>query len=264
MLPLKVSLLQSPLHWQDPAANITHFDNLIRSGQPSDLWVLPEMFTSGFTMQPAKVAQEMDGEAVSWMVKTARELDTAIGGSLVITENGAFYNRFVFVKSSGEINTYDKRHLFTLAGEQNFYSAGEQRTEVMLKGWKISLQVCYDLRFPVFTRNSAANAYDLLIYVANWPEPRINAWSRLLVARAIENQCYVIGVNRTGNDDNGMPYNGQSAVIDPYGEYLVEPTDAEGVFSAHLDKDKLMDFREKFPVLKDADLFRLGFQQDPL
>lgn len=257
MLPLKVSFIQGSLEWHNSAINLTYFTQHIQNGPDSDLWVLPEMFTSGFTMQPEKVAEKMDGPAVSWMIKTARDRNTAIGGSLVISENGCYYNRFVLVKQSGEVFHYDKRHLFTLAGEQNFYSAGKKRTIVNINGWKICLQVCYDLRFPVFVRNSAENPYDLILYVANWPAPRVAAWDKLLLARAIENQCYVVGVNRIEKDANDMLYTGHSAAIDPFGEYLVQAREAEGVFSAHLDKDLLIQFREKFTVLKDADLFTI-------
>lgn len=257
-------MIQCPLTWHDPAANLKYFNNKITNSPASDLWVLPEMFTSGFTMQPEKVAQTMDGEAVSWMIETAKNLNTAICGSLVIEENGQFYNRFVFVKSSGSIYHYNKRHLFTLAGEQNFYSAGNEKTIVSLHGWKICLQVCYDLRFPVFVRNSSASTYDLILYVANWPVPRISAWDKLLVARAIENQCYVIGVNRTGEDANKMLYTGHSAAIDPFGEYLCEAGENEGIYTVQLDKDQLTAFREKFPVLKDADLFDVRSIKDPV
>ncbi len=264
MLPLKVSMLQCPLVWHDPSANLEYFTLQLQTGKASDLWILPEMFTSGFTMQPEKVAQTMIGEAVSWMIETAKKLNTAIGGSLVISENGNYFNRFIFVKSSGEVLHYNKRHLFTLAGEQNFYSAGEQQTIVSLHGWKICLQVCYDLRFPVFARNTSNAPYDLLVYVANWPVPRINAWNKLLMARAIENQCYVIGVNRVGTDANEMLYTGHSAIIDPFGDYLLQAHEEEGVFSAQLDKDKLIQFREKFPVLNDADLFNLQIIKNPV
>lgn len=255
MVPLKVSFIQGPLEWHNSSANLAQFDKQIRNSPASDLWVLPEMFASGFTMQPEKVAEEMEGVSVSWMKTIATELHCAVGGSLVIKENGEFFNRFVLVKKSGEVFHYNKRHLFTLAGEQNFYSRGENKTIVSISGWKVCLQVCYDLRFPSFVRNSNDNRYDLILYVANWPVPRISAWDKLLLARAIENQCYVIGVNRTGKDANEMQYTGHSAAIDPYGEYICQAGEKDGVFTVLLDKDKLGQFREKFPVLNDADLF---------
>ncbi len=258
MLPLKVSFIQAPLEWHNAAANRDYFTKKITQGVNSDLWLLPEMFTTGFTMQPQQVAEGMDGETVNWMIWLAKEKQTAIGGSVVIkTENG-FVNRFILVKKAGDVFYYDKRHLFTLAGEQNFYQPGHQRTVVTVSGWRICLQVCYDLRFPVFTRNTKENPFDLLVYVANWPVPRIQQWDKLLVARAIENQCYVIGLNRIGTDLNGVLYSGHSAAIDFMGDYLTQAGETEGVFSTSLDKDKLVQFREKFPVLNDADLFTLG------
>jgi len=183
---------------------------------------------------------------------------------VVIQAETGFVNRFILVKKSGDVFHYDKRHLFTLAGEQNFYEPGNNRVVVTVSGWRICLQICYDLRFPVFSRNSRENPFDLLIYVANWPVPRINQWDKLLLARAIENQCYVVAVNRVGEDANGMAYNGHSAAIDFMGEYLCQADEKQGVFSVALDKDKLLAFREKFPVLNDADLFSLGQIHIPL
>ncbi|MFE3869732.1 amidohydrolase [Flavobacterium sp. ZS1P70] len=253
---MKVTLIQSPLIWESPKENRNYFEEKINSiSENTDLIVLPEMFTSGFTMNPELVAETMQGETISWLKVLAKAKKSAITGSVVIKENSNFYNRMLFVFPSGEIQFYDKKHLFTLAGEDKVYTSGKQKVIVNYLNWKICLQVCYDLRFPVFSRNS--EDYDLLIYVASWPKIRINAWDALLKARAIENMSYAIGVNRIGEDDNGYQYTGHSQVVDYLGEYLAEPNESEAVFSVELDKQKMILTRQKLGFLNDRDNFKI-------
>jgi predicted amidohydrolase len=220
-----------------------------------DLIVLPEMFSTGFIMHPKNVAETMQGETVSWLQHLAKAKNAAITGSLVIEEDGKFYNRMVFVFPDGKIQHYDKRHLFSLAGEHHEFTSGTDKLIVEYKGWKICPLICYDLRFPVFSRNT--EEYDLLIYVANWPDKRANAWNILLQARAIENMCYVVGVNRIGTDENKNHYSGDSQVADAMGNYTLEPHQSEGVFIVYLDKKAQDRNREKFGFLNDADTFKL-------
>lgn len=220
-----------------------------------DLIVLPEMFSSGFTMNPKNVAETMDGETISWLQHLAKAKNCAITGSLVIEENGNYYNRLVFVLPNGKIKTYDKRHLFTLAGEDKVYTAGSNKLIIEYKGFKICPLICYDLRFPVFARN--VENYDLLLYVANWPKPRINAWDILLKARAVENMSYAIGVNRIGMDNNNLEYVGHSQAVDFLGNYLIEPQETDGVFIVELDREKLLETRGKLGFLADRDSFNL-------
>ena len=220
-----------------------------------DLIVLPEMFVSGFTMNPKAVAETMNGETIAWLQHLAKAKDCAITGSLVIEENGKYYNRLVFVYPNGELKTYDKRHLFTLAGEDKVYTAGKEKLIIEYKEFRICPLICYDLRFPVFARN--VEDYDVLIYVANWPKPRINAWDILLKARAVENMSYAIGVNRIGKDENELEYVGHSQAVDFLGNYLLEPQETDGVFIVELDKGKLLETRSKLAFLEDKDQFRL-------
>ena len=220
-----------------------------------DLIVLPEMFSSGFTMNPKAVAETMQGETVLWLQHLAKAKNSAITGSLVIEENGNYYNRLVFVFPTGEIKTYDKKHLFSLAGENEFYAAGKDKLVLEYKGYKICPLICYDLRFPVFSRN--VENYDVLLYVANWPKPRVNAWDILLKARSVENMCYTIGVNRIGKDHNHHEYVGHSQVIDFLGEYVLEPQEADAVFIVELNKAKLLQTRSKLAFLNDKDNFQL-------
>jgi omega-amidase len=253
---MKIALIQTELSWENPNENKALLQEKINAiSQYVDLIVLPEMFTSGFTMNPKNVAQTMQGEAISWLKETAKVKDCAITGSLVIEENGNYFNRLVFVFPSGEIQTYDKRHLFTLAGEDKVYIAGKEKLIVDYKGFKICPLICYDLRFPVFARN--VEEYDVLIYVANWPKPRVNAWDILLKARAVENMSYVIGVNRVGFDENNHEYVGHSQVVDFLGNYLQEPQEIEGVFIVELDKTELLETREKLNFLNDRDQFQI-------
>lgn len=220
-----------------------------------DLIVLPEMFVSGFTMNPKAVAETMNGETIAWLQHLAKAKDCAITGSLVIEENRKYYNRLVFVYPNGELKTYDKRHLFTLAGEDKVYTAGKEKLIIEYKEFRICPLICYDLRFPVFARN--VEDYDVLIYVANWPKPRINAWDILLKARAVENMSYAIGVNRIGKDENELEYVGHSQAVDFLGNYLLEPQETDGVFIVELDKEKLLETRSKLAFLEDKDQFRL-------
>ena len=253
---MKVAFIQAPLFWENPKQNRDYFEAKIKAlAENVDLIVLPEMFTSGFTMNPKAVAETMQGETLLWLQALAKAKNSAITGSLVMEENGHFFNRLVFVFPSGEIQKYDKKHLFTLAGEDQVYTSGTQKLLVEYKGFKICPLICYDLRFPVFARNS--EDYDVLIYVANWPKIRINAWDSLLKARAIENMCYTIGVNRIGQDANQHEYIGHSQVIDFLGNYDIEPQEIEGIFITTLDKKKLLETRQKFGFLNDRDTFKL-------
>ena len=253
---MQVLLIQAPLVWEKPKLNRNYFEECINaSSENVDLIVLPEMFTTGFTMNPIAVAETMQGETVVWIQSLAKAKNCAITGSIVIEENGNFYNRMLFVFPSGAIQHYDKRHLFTLAGEEKVYTAGTQKLIVEYLGWKICPLVCYDLRFPVFSRN--VEEYDLLIYVASWPKVRTSAWDALLKARAIENVSYVVGVNRIGEDASGHNYVGHSQVVDCLGEYVVEPHESEAIFIATLDKSKLREIRQKFAFLNDKDTFEI-------
>jgi omega-amidase len=253
---MKVALIQSALVWENPIANRTYFEEKINAIEEGvNLIVLPEMFTTGFTMNPAKVAEPMNGKTVFWMQALAKAKNTAIVGSVVIEENSNFYNRMLFVFPSGEIEHYNKRHLFTLAGEDKVYSRGGQKLIVDYLGWKICPLVCYDLRFPVFSRN--VENYDLLIYVASWPKTRIKAWDTLLAARAIENMSYTIGVNRIGEDKNGYAYVGHSQAVNFLGEHMLEAQESEGVFFVELNKGEMMETRLKLDFLSDRDTFEI-------
>jgi predicted amidohydrolase len=253
---MKIALFQTTLAWKNPQSNRTFIEEyFINEDQSFDLFVLPEMFTTGFTMQPKNVAETMNGETVLWLKKLALKKNCAICGSLVITENNNYYNRFIFVHPNGKIDFYDKRHLFSLAGEHKKYSKGNKKVIIEYKGWKICLQVCYDLRFPAFSRNH--EDYDLLLYVANWPKVRINAWNSLLKARAIENLCYTIGVNRIGTDGNNHEYNGHSQVIDELGNYILDAEEKQGVFIVELDQEKMLETRKKLNFLNDRDDYQI-------
>ncbi|MGV3638091.1 MAG: amidohydrolase [Flavobacteriales bacterium] len=245
------------LHWEDAEANRGMFATklAILAGR-TDLIVLPEMFTTGFSMRSTELAEEMNGPTVQWMREQAKKLGAAIYGSVIITEGGKCFNRGLFVRPDGQVTVYDKRHLFRFANETDHYSAGSERVVLEWRGWRILLQICFDLRFPVFARNRGD--YDASLYVANWPEARRYPWSQLLIARAIENQCYVAGVNRVGMDGKGIHYTGDSVVIDPRGAVIgqVEPA-VEGATTVSLDRTALEDLRAKFPVALEADDFDL-------
>ena len=249
---MKIAIIQTQLFWENPVANRKHFEQKIYSILENiDIIVLPEMFTSGFTMHPELVAETMSGETIELLKQLAEAKNCAITGSLVITENNLFYNRMVFVFPDGKIEYYDKKHLFTLAGEDKKYKAGNQKKIVEFRNFKICLQICYDLRFPTFARNK--EDYDILIYVANWPKTRINAWNILLKARALENMCYAVGVNRIGADNNNLEYVGHSQVVDYLGNNLIEPQKEEGVFITDLNKLEMLETRNKLGFLKDRD-----------
>ncbi|MTB50293.1 amidohydrolase [Lewinella sp. W8] len=258
MKDLTVSLLQSKLVWHDPAANRARFDALIgRIAVPTDLIILPEMFTTGFTMDAAANAEPMDGPSMQWMREKAGETRAVVTGSLIISENGKYFNRLVWMTPSGAYQTYDKRHLFAMAGEHEHYEMGQKRLTVELSGWKICPLICYDLRFPVWARNT--DAYDLLIYTANWPDRRAYDWRTLLRARAIENQCYVVGVNRVGEDDSGHHYRGDSCIVDPgWRHVLFQAAEEEVVHTQTLSAAHLQDVRAKLPFLIDRDDFTIS------
>ncbi len=256
---LHVVGIQADLVWENPTKNLAFFERTINAlSKNTDLVVLPEMFTSGFTMNTEKVAEKMNGNTVSWMQKMASENEIAICGSLVIKENEKYYNRLIFVHPNQKIETYDKRHSFTLAGEDKVYSSGLEKLIVVYKGWKICPLVCYDLRFPVWARNT--ENYDLLIYVANWPFARIKAWETLLKARAIENMSTVIGLNRTGVDANNYKYSGSSVIVDYFGEEISNLQSSEvGIVKATLVKTEQDRIRKKLGFLNDKDSFKIEF-----
>ena len=254
---LNIAILQANLHWENSSENLVMFDELLQQiSEKTDLIILPEMFSTGFSMNAENLAETMNGKSVEWMKKKAGELDSAITGSLIITENGNYYNRLFFVYPDGSYKTYDKRHTFTLAKEDETYTAGKERLVVELKGWKICPLICYDLRFPVYARNT--EDYDVLIYVANWPEKRVNAWDALLKARAIENMSYCVGVNRTGEDGDGYVYNGHSAVYDCLGNAMTA-LDREVIFveELKLKRSHIRETRGKLKFLEDRDDFSL-------
>ncbi len=253
MQDLRVTLIQAALSWEDPVANLAMFDAQINNiREKTDLIVMPEMFTTGFTMNARRLAQEMSGMSVQWLKETARYRKTDLAGSAIIQEKGCYFNRFIWAKPDGRVFTYDKKHLFRMAGEEKVYTAGSRRLTVDLNGWNVRPFICYDLRFPVWTRN-LEKAYDVALFVANWPQGRAGQWKALLPARAIENQCYVVGVNRVGMDGNNHAYSGDSSVIDPTGRVLFQKTDDPVVFTARLSRSDLESYRNAFPVWMDAD-----------
>lgn len=254
---IKVTLIQAPLVWENPEANRVYFSAEIKKlKSETNLIVLPEMFTTGFTMNASALAETMDGKTVTWMKELAFKCNSAITGSLIFTENGKFYNRLLFVTPEGEIFHYDKRHLFTLANEHEHFSPGTEKVVIEYKGWKICPLICYDLRFPVWSRN--VENYDLLIYVANWPEQRIQSWDILLHARAIENMAYCIGVNRVGMDKNEISYVGHSVVFDALGKNLTPLNlKEEAIIQTTLNKTNLQKIRAKFKFLNDRDSYKL-------
>jgi omega-amidase len=257
MQDLKIALLQTILHWENPVANRSMLEEKIwQLTEPVDVIVLPEMFTTGFTMHADAYAEPMNFHTLKWMQQVASQTAAAICGSYIVKEKESYYNRLLWVFPDGSYKSYDKRHLFRMAGEHEVYGAGQEQLIVNWKGWNICPMVCYDLRFPVWSRN-VDNAYDALICVANWPESRVQAWSTLLRARAIENIAYAAGVNRVGVDGLNVPYNGASACINYKGETLWEKTNDEAWGICILDAKALIDFRQKFPAWKDADKFNI-------
>ena len=257
MSTLNVTIAQAQLHWHDPAANRQMFAEMLQPlAEPTDLIVLPEMFTTGFTMDAPGQAEAMDGDSIEWMRATAARHRASVCGSLIIEEAGQYFNRFICMDPDGQHVSYDKRHLFRLADEHNHYTAGAEVCTFDIKGWRICPMICYDLRFPVWSRNTVD--YDLLLYVANWPNRRHFAWQTLLRARAIENLCYLAGVNRTGVDGNDLPYAGGSAIIDYLGAELADLGEGIGIATATLELDKLRSFRERFAFHVDADEFSIS------
>lgn len=257
---LIVTCIQSSLYWEDPGANRDMFEKKIDGiTEKTELVILPEMFTTGFSMEPEKLAEPMDGKTIQWMKRISAKKNIILAGSLIIEEEAKYYNRLLWVLPNGETGYYDKRHLFAFGGEDSYYQAGGKKLIARVKGWKIRPVICYDLRFPVWLRQDPDpdTYYDLLICTANWPASRIHAWDTLLQARAIENQCYVIGLNRTGKDGNDIQYPGHSMIIDPMGEVLVCAANDETVFTHRLPKEKVEQTRTQFPFLRDADYFKL-------
>ena len=271
MSSLTITVIQTNLHWENRDANLQMLEEKINSiKEKTEIVVLPEMFTTGFSMQPGKLAETMHGETVQWMKRMAAAKKIILTGSVIIEEKGNYFNRLIWMLPNGQYGIYDKRHRFAYAGEDGYFTAGTKRLIASVKGWKINLLICYDLRFPVWARQTspsnslskgeggpAALEYDVLIYVANWPERRIHAWKTLLQARAIENQCYVVGANRVGHDGNNISYSGESMVIDPMGEVLHTKKNEEDIFTVTLDKLHLQQVREKFPFWKDSDSFTI-------
>ncbi|MEM7162044.1 MAG: amidohydrolase [Bacteroidota bacterium] len=257
MEDLNVALIQSTISWQDKEASIRHYENLLVPG--ANLYVFPEMFNTGFSME-TDLAEDMNGPSVKWLKEKATEFNAAMCASLIIEDDG-FKNRMLFVFPEGNLDYYDKRHLFSMAGEHEHFQSGTNKKIVTFRGWNILLQVCYDLRFPVFSRNQFIQnqwEYDLAIYIANWPSPRSNAWRNLIEARAHENQCYVAAVNRVGKDGNNLNYLGDSALINPKGHSLLHFNQGEeGCEFGSLSAKEMIEFREKFPVGRDADFFTL-------
>lgn len=252
---MNILLLQTDIKWQKPSENRQNARNIIDAAPEADLIILPEMFTTGFCMSPKDVAEKADTDTLAWMQQLAKEKNAAIAGSVATEDNGNYYNRFYFVKPNGSFSTYNKHHLFTFAGEDHKYTAGDAKVIVEYKGIRILLQICYDLRFPVFSRNTGD--YDMIVYVANWPTPRIEAWNTLLRARAIENQCYVAAVNRMGNDPDNE-YCGGTALIDFLGKTIIEAGNGkEEAVLGSIDMQALNEFRKNFPALNDADQFRI-------
>ncbi len=275
MPSLSFTILQSSLVWENTEANLASFREKINTLNDAEVVILPEMFNTGFSMRPEIFAEKMNGITVEWMKNIATEKKIILTGSLMIEENNQYYNRMIWMLPNGEMGCYDKRHLFAYSGEDKHYHPGQKRLITSVKGWKILLQVCYDLRFPVWARQTPVQSerqndpfgkgsgrgyvpeYDVIIYVANWPERRSHAWRSLLMARAIENQCYVIGVNRVGIDGNEISYSGDSMVIDPLGEILYHKAQEEDIHTVLLEKIKLDEIRKKFPFLQDGDRFSI-------
>jgi predicted amidohydrolase len=265
MKNLTISIIQTPLQWENPEANLNMFDEKFKAHpEMGELVVLPEMFTTGFTMNPERFAESChDGMGLNWMVKKAKSLNKVLVGSIAVTEENQYFNRLYVCYPDGKIWHYDKRHLFRMAQEDKHYASGSERIIFKVNDWKICPLICYDLRFPVWSRNQwnskGESEYDILIYVANWPTARVEAWSTLLKARAIENQCFVVGVNRIGKDGNGIEHNGESALINPRGERVstIWPGE-ERIESIKLHASYLEEYRKTFPVGKDADSYSVN------
>jgi predicted amidohydrolase len=267
MQDLKFTLIQSELHWEDAEANLSMFEEKIwQISGSTDVIVLPEMFTTGFTMAASKMAEHMNMRTFKWMRQMADQTGALILGSYIVTVHDRYYNRMLWMEPGGNFKTYDKRHLFRMANEHKTYAAGESLLITTWRGWRICPLICYDLRFPVWSRNrwdaaSKRPFYDVAVYVANWPTTRIDAWNTLLKARAIENLSYVVGVNRVGQDGNGIEYNGHSAIISPKGDAIFSNDDMETTRTLELSANSLHSFRDRFPAYLDADDFTIEFEE---
>ena len=249
---MRITILQRDIEWATPEVNRQRVDEAIDCNPNSDLYVLPEMFSTGFCTCPEGIAESADSLTLQWMQSKAMQTNAAIAGSVAVKDGDKYYNRFYFVKPDGDVSYYDKKHLFTYGGEHLRFTAGKERKVVEFRGVRFLLEVCYDLRFPIWSRNRGD--YDMILYVASWPTPRVEAWSALLIARAIENQCYVAGVNRVGTDPS-CEYCGGSVIIDPYGKCIAScARGEESEATAEIDMEALEVFRQKFPVLSDADI----------
>ncbi len=262
MKDLTISLIQADLHWEEIDANLAMFEEMIWSIDHTDLVVLPEMFTTGFSMNAEKLAEPPGGKTFKWMRQMAAQRKIAVTGSYMIKEKGAYFNRLYFVYPDGSSQQYDKKHLFTLAAEGETFTPGKHRLVLEYLGWKIHPLICYDLRFPVWARSQKTDKnlyeYDLLLYVANWPDTRVNAWDTLLKSRAIENLAYSAGVNRVGNDEASKSYNGHSGAYSPKGEELVFSAEKEGILTTTLSAEEMINYRKDFPFQSDADDFSLS------
>ena len=255
-MSLTFTLIQTDLFWEDKKANLLMLEEkILNLKDKTQIVVLPEMFSTGFSMLPNLFAETMQGYTIDWMKRIASTQKIILTGSVMIEEEGNYYNRLIWMMPNGQFGYYDKRHCFAYANEDKHYTAGKTKTIAQVNGWKINLQICYDLRFPVWVRQQKNNLYDAIIYVANWPERRSTAWKSLLVARAIENQCYVIAVNRVGKDGNDIEHSGDSMVINPLGEILYQKNNVEDIFTFTIDKNIVEEVRNKFPFWKDADDF---------
>ena len=255
MQTLNISLIQTALHWEDVDANLQMFTRKIEGITDANIIVLPEMFSTGFTMNSTDMAELLGGKTTRWMKDLAAKKQAVITGSIIIEEGGKHYNRLIWMQPDGIFYTYDKRHLFRMGNEHEYYSAGNKKLVVEYKGWRVCPMICYDLRFPVWIRNK--NEYDLLLFVANWPARRNQHWKQLLIARSIENQCYTLGVNRVGDDGNGVNHSGPTMAVDPLGQILAEQTDTEAILHVILDLKLVQEYREKFPAHLDADDFEV-------
>lgn len=267
MSSLSITTIQTNLHWEDKTANLAMLEEKINSIEArTEIVVLPEMFNTGFSMHPERLAETMEGSTIAWMQRMAMGKKIILTGSVIIEENGNYFNRLIWMLPDGRYGSYDKRHRFGYAGEDQQFSPGNKRLIASVKGWKINLQICYDLRFPVWVRQqiipgvSTDPEYDVIIYVANWPQRRNHAWKTLLTARAIENQCYVAGVNRIGNDGNGIYHSGDSMIIDPLGEIIYNAGEKDESHTAVLQKEHLTSVRSSFPFWNDADHFLIDPQ----
>ncbi len=257
---LPISLIQTSPHWEDIPSNLKLFEKKMEGLQSGQVVVLPEMFNTGFSMRAKALAETMEGQTASWMKEQAGKKGIVLTGSLIIEENGQYFNRLLWVLPNGEVAHYDKRHLFSYAKEDQFYSPGKSRLIAQVMGWRIGLFICYDLRFPVWLRQQKKEEtqYDLLIVIANWPASRIEAWKTLLRARAIENQCFVAGVNRIGSDGQNIHYNGNSAFYNPLGEEIQKSEDKDTLLHQTLRKEEILSTRTTFPFLNDADAFHFN------